>query len=299
MEGECILRYDPEDRLLFFSTQIAPSEDETAASFEHFNSYKKECLDNPGKWFRGMMKTPDGEPDKVKIVLGFILSVALFGGVFATVLCLPVKKYDLIPWIVSGVFLLFGGAWIFGASIKENGGFGESVFCQRIEGIICILGAAGLIVINYAFPRDVMMSFVLAVFCEISFVLFLLMTVATIGYYNANNSIYTEEVKAICIGYVRTYEAVNAAEGLGCDYIPYNSPVFEYYYGGEKYQSIYDLLDEGVNGKIEVGSTNVIRISPEVPTRVLGDNKKHANKPLVFAVLSFVAFAVLLTLILF
>ena len=54
-----------------------------------------------------------------------------------------------------------------------------------------------------------------------------------------------------------------------------------------------------MNGKIEVGSTNVIRISPEVPTRVLGDNKKHANKPLVFAVLSFVAFAVLLTLILF
>lgn len=277
---------------------MIPSEDETAASFEQFKAYKEQCLDNPGKWFRGMMKTPDGEPDKVKIVLGFILAVALFGGIFATVLCLPVKKYDLIPWIVGGVFFLFGAAWIFGATVKENGGFGESVLCQRIEGLICILGAAGLLAVNFAFPRDVMMSFVLAIFCEISFVLFLVMTVATIGYYNAKNSIYTEEVQARCIGYVRTYEAVNAADGLGCDYIPYNSPVFEYFYGGDKYQSIYDLLDEGVNGKIELDSTNVIRINPEVPARVLGDNKKHANKPLIVAVLSFVAFAVLLILIL-
>lgn len=291
------MKYDSEDRAYYFSTQMIPSQDDTDASFEHFKAYQQMCLDNPGTWVKDMMKTDDEELTTGMKIASIVVGITLFGGIMATILCLPVQKFEYIPWIMSVVMFVLGAFSLFGARLKGSKVFVESVLWQRIEGAIGILGAIGLIAVNFLYPKTVMLIFVMAVFCEIAFVLFLVMTVKLIGYAMAPKNIYTEEVQATCIGYVRTYEADSHEDSIP-SYTPLNSPVYEYRYDGTKYQSFYDVLDVGKDGKIRVGSSHNIRISPEDPTHVLGNLKRHIEAPLCFALVSLVATIVLLVLIL-
>ena len=291
------MKYDPEDKKFYFSTQMIPSQEDSDASFEHFKAYQQMCLDNPGAWARSMVQSDDEEQSAGMTIAGIVIGIALLGGILGTILCLPIQKYEYIPWIMSTVMFVLGVFFIFGAKLKGSKVFVESVLWQRIEGVIGVLGAIGLIAVNFLFPKDVTALFVMAVFCEITFVLFLVMTVKLIGFAMTPKNIYKEEVKAKCIGYVRTYETDNQADTLPM-YTTLSSPVFEYHYGGSKYQSYYDVLDAGKDGKISVGSEQVIRISPEDPTHILGNLKRHMDTPLCFALLSLAATIVLLVLIL-
>ena len=291
------MRFDPEDKQFYFSTQMIPNEEDTEASFESFKAYQSMCLNNPGTWFKNMMKTDNDEPDALRKVAGIIMGITLVGGILGALLCLPVKKYELMAWIMCVVFFVPGIITVFTATLKGARIFTESVLCQRIQGIIAVLGAIGLALVNLMYPKDVMADFVLAVFCEFAFVVFLIMLVKTIGYARAPKSIYTGEVQATCIGYVRTYEATND-DGASSSYSPFNSPVFEYYYGGSKYQAYYDVLDGGKDGKIRVGSGQVIKINPEDPSHILGNLKRQIEGPLCFALISLAATIVLLVLIL-
>ena len=293
------MRYDPEDRELYFSTEMIQSKEGSEASYEHFKAYQQEMLDHPRKWFGKMTQTVDGEPQNP--VPGIIVGLALFGGILCTIFCLCLQNFEYIPWILGAVMLILGVFSVFnaGVSAKKVLGFTESALCQRIEGVIGILGGIGLFVLGLVYPKDVPVIFALAVFCEVSLVLFLVMLVKTIAYKTASKSVYSKEIQAECIGYVRTYEVQHSGtEGNIPDYIPMSSPVFEYYYGGNKYQSCYDNFDVSENGTVEVGSKSAIRINPDAPEHVLGSNKKYYHTPLIFAIVGFAAFVVLLILIL-
>ena len=293
------MRYDPEDKELYFSTEMIQSKEGSEACYAHFKAYQKDMLDNPRKWFGKYSKTADVEPQNP--VPGIIVGVALLGGILSVILCLCVQKFEYLPWILGAVMLILGVFSIFnaGTSPKKIAGFTESALCQRIEGVIGILGGIGLIVLNFIYPKDVPVIFALSIFCEVSLVVFLVMLVKTIDYKTASKNVYSEEIQAECTGYVRTYEVEHSGtEGNIPDLIPMTSPVFEYYYGGQKYQSCYDNFDISANGTIEVGSKCAIRINPDAPEHVLGSNKKHYHTPLIFAILGFAAFVVLLILIL-
>ena len=142
-----------------------------------------------------------------------------------------------------------------------------------------------------------MTLYLLALLCEIAAVLFLAMLVKTIGYVKAPKTVYSEEVNATCIGYVRTYNS-NGDHDAFPIFLPVHSPVFEYYYGGTKYQAYYDLLQNGKDGKIPVGSGTKIRIDPASPGRVYGDNKNLLSGPVSGTILFFVVAVVLLILLL-
>ena len=292
------MRYGPEDKKYYFSTEMIQSKEGSEACYEHFKAYQKDMLDHPRKWFGKFSETADGDPQNP--VPGIIVGVALLGGILSVILCLCVQKFEYLPWILGAVMLILGVFSIFnaGTSPKKIAGFTESALCQRIEGVIGILGGIGLIVLNFIYPKDVPVIFALSIFCEVSLVVFLVMLVKTIDYKTASKSVYSEEIQADCIGYARTFEAqTTGTEGDLPDYIPMSSPVFEYYYGGQKYQSCYDNFDVSANGTIEVGSRSAIRINPDAPEHVLGSNKKHYHTPLIFAVVGFASFVVLLILI--
>ena len=176
---------------------------------------------------------------------------------------------------------------------KKANGFAESVLCQRIGGVISLLGAIGLFLVSSIYPKDNMIFYAMALFCEISFVVFLSMLVKTIGLFNAPKSVYSQEVQATCIGYVRTYTA-NTSDGGPVIEVPLYSPVFEYYFEGEKHQSYYDLLLDGKDATIPVGSTCKIRVNPDSPSLVYGDNQNRFFTPLCAAIVAFAAFVVLL-----
>lgn len=292
------MRYTPEDKKYYFSTEMILSKDGSEASYEHFKAYQQEMLANPKSWFAGFFKTVDGEPQNP--VPGIIIGVAFFAGILCTIFCLCLQRFEYLPWILGAVMLILGVFSIFnaGTSPKKIAGFTESALCQRIEGVIGILGGIGLIVLNFIYPKDVPVIFALSIFCEVSLVVFLVMLVKTIDYKTASKNVYSEEIQAECIGYARTYEVEHSGtEGNIPDYIPMTSPVFEYYYGGQKYRSCYDNFDISANGTIEVGSRSAIRINPDAPEHVLGSNKKHYHTPLIFAVVGFASFVVLLILI--
>ena len=183
------------------------------------------------------------------------------------------------------------------ANPQKADGFAESILFQRIEGAVSLVGALGLVTVHLIYPRDNMMLYLLALICEIAIVIFLSMLVKTIGYVRAPKTVYSEEVKATCIGYVRTYESHGADDSVPI-FLPVHSPVFEYYYGGTKYQSYYDLFLNGKDGKIPVGSETKIRIDPDAPNRVYSSQKDILSGPLCMALISFAASAVLLVILL-
>lgn len=83
----------------------------------------------------------------------------------------------------------------------------------------------------------------------------------------AKRRVYTEEVNATCIGYARYIEYSND-EGTSTAY-PKVSPVFEYYYGGERYVSCYDSgsFTTSTDCDVRMGPS-VINISPKYPEGV-------------------------------
>ena len=290
------MRYDPEDIQFYFSTEMIPGEAETQASLEHFKAYQQESMAHPGKWVTNMMKDADGNTSPAKTATGFVISLAFIACIAAAVLCIPVNRYDLIPWFIGADMLIVGFGMIITPGTEKANGFAESSLCQRIEGVISLLGAIGLVFVSLLYPKENTVLYAMALFCEIALVVFLAMLVKTIGILKAPKSVYSQEVQATCIGYVRTY-TTNSSDGGPAVEMPLYSPVFEYYYEGMKYQSYYDLLLDGKDGKIQVGSACRIRINPDSPSLIYGDNQNRLFTPLVATILAFAAFIVLLILI--
>ena len=287
--------YDPENREVYFSTEMIQSEADANVSYGHFKAYQQECIKNPGTMFKNQMRDADGPASTAKTVFGVVTSIAIIVSIIAAILCIPIKKYEYIPWIIGVVMIILGIGPFVAANPQKASGFGESLLCQRIGGAISLLGAIGLITVNFLYPKNNMMLYLLALAYEIAIVVFMAMLVKTIGYATAPKTVYSEEVSATCIGYVRTYTSDHDTMPV---FLPVHSPVFEYHYDGVKYQSYYDLFLNGKDGKIPVGSETKIRIDPNSPGRVYSDNKNILSAPICATILSFVASVVLLIILL-
>ena len=289
------MRYNPDDHELYFNKEMILSEAESAINGEHFKAYQYECLEHPGKWLGGALKDADGETTG-KTIAGTISGVVLFGGILAALICLSVKKYDVIPWILCAAIGLISVFTIVFPTAEGNKVFAESTLAQRIEGAIGVLCVIGLIVITFTVPPEDKARYIMIIVLELCIALFLAMLVKTVGILNAPKSIYREEIRAECIGYVRTFES--QSDGSGGSYYPVHSPVYEYNYDGQKYQSYCDILYRGKNGTVPVGSSCEIRIDPDNPSRVMGNCRYYAITPCCFAILAFIVDVVLLVLLL-
>ena len=290
------MRYDPEDIKYYFSTEMIPGEADTQASLEHFKAYQHESMAHLGTWAKNEIKDADGNTSTAKTAAGIVISIAFILCIVAALLCIPVNRYDLIPWFIGADMFIVGIGMVITPAAKKANGFAESVLCQRIEGIISLLGAIGLILVSLLYPRENIVLFAIALFCEIALVVFLSMLVKTIGVLRAPKTVYSREVQATCIGYVRTYTA-HTSDGGPADEIPLHSPVFEYYFEGVKYQSYYDLLLDGKDGNIPVGSTVKIKVNPDSPSLIYGDYQNRLFTPLVITIVAFAAFVVFAVLL--
>ena len=285
------MKYDPDDKSLYFNTEMILSESESKVCSDSFKAWQQDSIHHPAAWMNSMIK-PDEDDNKVVVALYLIGGFVLFGGILASIFSVATKRYDLIPWFMAAAMGIIGFASLFFPDSRSKKVFAESKLCQRIEGAIGIIGAIALIVIRLKVPFDEPVRFTVIVLIAICAVVFLVMLLKSIGILNAPKSIYKEEVKATCIGYVRSYEAYGS-DGAGSDYYPVNSPVFEYHYNGEKLQSFYDILTNGKDGTIQVGSENTIKIDPENPSRVMGNCRRFASTPVIFAIVAFAACAAL------
>ena len=290
------MRYDPEDNKLYFSTEMIPDETDTQASLEHFKAYQHESMAHLGTWAKNEMKDADGNTSTAKTAASVVISIVFILCIAAAILCIPVNRYDLIPWFIGADMFIVGIGMVITPNAKKATGFAESVLCQRTGGVISLLGAIGLILVSLLYPKENMALYAIALFCEIALVVFLAMLVKTIGVLRAPKSVYSQEVQATCIGYVRTYTA-HTSDGGPADEMPLHSPVVEDYFEGVKYQSYYDLLLDGKDGNIPVGSTVKIKVNPDSPSLIYGDYQNRLFTPLVITIVAFAAFVVFAVLL--
>ena len=288
------MRYSEDNKEIFFNEEMILSEEGNIEYSEHFRQWRSEVLNHPAAWFGSMMPEGYGE-DKGPAVAGGVSAVVFFGGIIATIFCIANQKYEYIPYLLGLVMAVMGIVSVIFPVVKGSKVFSESALAIRIEGVIGVVGGIVLTVMGLMLPKGYVTSNNMLVFGVVCVVVALVILIKTIGILRAPKSIYTEEVNATCIGYVRTFESGNNDSG-GSNLVPVNSPLFEYYYGGEKYRSYYDLWNTGKDGKIPVGSACVIKISPDEPSRVLGSCGKYAVTPGLFAFMALIAAVVLLVL---
>ena len=82
--------------------------------------------------------------------------------------------------------------------------------------------------------------------------------------------IYTEEIDAKCIGYIRMVDSQSDSDGGPPMTYMYISPVFEYSYEGQRIEAVYDTLQVGDCSDIELGSFTRIKINPKHPEDIMG-----------------------------
>ena len=80
--------YDPENREVYFSTEMIQSEADANASYEHFKAYQQACINNPGIMFKNQMRDADGVPSNAKTAVGVIAGIAFILCIIAAVLCI-------------------------------------------------------------------------------------------------------------------------------------------------------------------------------------------------------------------
>lgn len=259
------MRYDPDDKKYYFNKEMIMSSEQKNAFDNFSNAWKMAALNDLSGTMKNSMKKTETGP--VSAVLGIVAGLMLIVGFFGIICCLIMKKYDLILLILSVILALFGIFTLTGKT-GDPDTFVENIVFLRIEGIIMLLGAPALVL---AYTAHKLLPGLFIAFLTG----FLVMTLKTIGFITAPRTVYKEEIRARCIGYIR--KMVSSGDHTET---PVNSPVFEYYFDGEKYLACYDSFTPGYDGKIQVDSDSYIRIDPKSPWRVMGRSNSYMSGPI-------------------
>lgn len=282
------MTFDPEDRELFFNEEMILTEEGSSECLTH---YKKWQLARYGGFNKNSGKLMVGGAGKINgtTLAGLVASVAVIIGTVATSLCILLRHFVFIPWILCALLMFIGVVTVVFTPQSVGKTFSEGVLFRRIEGGFAILGALGMILVSNCVSIDEEMRFLSVVLFDLFTTISLVMGIKTIGYLSAPRNIYIEEIKAKCIGYVRSYEVNKGSESEGQDIgslSPVISPVYEYKYKGVNYTSYSDQLQYGKDGRIPVGSECMIRIDPDEPSHVLGSIAGYAVMPLCCTIIS-------------
>ena len=286
------MRYDPDNNKYFWSEEMVLSEQGKADYAAYSSKFNKIVRNDP---FGTYLKTLDvREEGKDKKKIGLILGGIVFAGIIGAILSAVIKRFDIAGWIVACVFVIVGLAMLISPVSRafDNVFAGNSVM-TRIKGVVHCAGAAAIIFVQLNASSFVdskypmMLGFVVAATLAVSFAF------SSIELITGHKNVYTEEVEAQCIGYIRTHDS------YGSEYVvPSVSPVFEYHYGGQKYKACYDVFEPGLIGKIPAGSNVKIKIDPGDPESVMGDHKENIV-PAVLATLVLLACALVLGYLVF
>lgn len=280
------MRYDPDNQEFIFSTEMELSEEGRRAVWDNHGDHVSNVLSDPlgaiNRYSEFSKDNRDQETDMfTKIASGILIASGI-----AFIICLVLKQLMMAGYIAAGSMILIGILMAFKPKTASNVSFVVPPLIQVIQGI-CLIGGGGFLIyllinIKYYTSAEIMLWIFGIVFglCAI----FLLLQSA--GQFLSPSMVYSEEVDATCIGYLRKIES---SGGESHHLYIMTSPLFEYSYEGVKYQSAYDNFISKENGTIPVGSKQTIRISPDHPSHVLGHNKGLGATFLLFGLICLAA----------
>ncbi len=267
------MRYNRDFERLKFSTEQNIDSATCDRLIQEHESFSFSALTADIKNLNNMMNgNPIEEEDSIgKKIFGIVLGVIYIGGMLTVVACAVMKYLVLLGYVFAGLFLLTGILMLIGqASMPFN--TANAGIKTKITGVYLFCTSASIISLiamrDRFFGAELFVWIMSAAFGMSGL---WLMATALVDKMSGR-LIYREEVSARCMGYVRFVNFDSSASADGghhgrVAYI-YTSPVFEYSYGGVKYESLYDSFLIGPAADVSYGAVTTIKIDPKNPSNV-------------------------------
>lgn len=223
--------------------------------------------------FYGVKELGTVEEQERKRKQGIIIAVLAMIVFASLVVSLIFKQLVIFGLIACAVFLYAGISMI----VTGRGEVLESTskaIMNRIIGACISLASLSiglLIIFRSHFPGAELFLLIFGLVFGLAGLALVLITILKAL---SDMIIYTEEVNATCIGYVRY---VNREEGSNKRRFTFinTSPLFNYSYGGVQYEAVWDEFVSKQDSDIAMGQTVPIRVDPKHPENIASPVMKH------------------------
>lgn len=276
------MRYDPELKDFYFNTEMILSAEGRQELYDTHDDWISNMMANPGQTFRSLatgVRPSTGDSGSGITPLKLFMSIGIIVAFLGFIVCCITNHFDIGAWIGAGILGLIGILMIFatGSDSSDNiynrtESMHELPIFSRLQGLVFLIAAAAVIYARLNQKYYTMSEIFVWCFVWAFGIIGVIMLLKGISQLVAIKRLYTEEINATCIGYLRTLESTDHG-----NHIIKTSPVFEYYYQGEQFKSVYDIFLSKPNGTIPVGSSTIIKIDPNSPEHIMGDSKRSGT----------------------
>ena len=290
------MRYDENDNLLYFSTEQSTSYEERRLVIDHMARTTMELLS--GALHGGLNNRPEGSTRKTNVG-GAIVAIVLFIGVIGA--CM-VRNF-VAAAAIAGVCLIALGVIMIVKGEGDDDGNAYDLLRESSKLLSGVAGGISVIAFGVALLIPVALTMVLettqCVVVGIGTFLAaaVVMNIATIiSGNNKSKNVYTKDISARCIGYLKKTKSSNAnsrrSRSRNKIYIV-GTPVFEYEYSMNTHKA---FLNEFSQGRLEpaYGEQVQIGVNPDNPDDVLYRpylKKKNRTLTVVSVILAVFAIA--------
>jgi len=279
------MRFKPDFKRWHFSTKQFIETEEYQDIMADYHDFQRSMLKvDIRDMNREMYGTPKNTEDastssKVRNTVLGVLFIAAF---ICMILALVLKQLLVFGIIFTSLFFIAGGILAFTGQ-ADPGQAASKKFRSRIIGIFIMLGSVAvlsLILLRDRFSQGELLVWMASALFGLSGLG--IITIAIVDKLSAK-IIYKEEIDAKCVGYVRMADSENdtSSKSMPRTYM-YISPVFEYFYNGEKIKAVYDTFPIGDYSDIALDTSAKIRINPAHPEDIMSP---HVTKSSSFVAL--------------
>ena len=283
------MRYDRTFKRYNFSTSQFISHDERSLLIEDFNQFRHDMLRTDIRDFGREMygaagEIKDDDPSgKAKSIVITAIAILAF---ISLILALVLKQIMIFGTIFCALFLICGIMLIFTGRSDLRDSASKAIR-NRIMGVAITLASIGilsLILLHDRFSQAELIVWITSLAFGLAGLT--LIALAIVDKLSAK-IIYTEEIDAKCVGYVRMVDSERSDNTTGTVrshpiiYIM-TSPLFEYHYAGEKYEALYDTFPIRDDSDIALDTFSKIKINPRHPEDVMSP---HVASKTNFAIL--------------
>ena len=215
--------------------------------------------------------SPEEEEAKRKrTMIGIILGCVVFASL---VVSLILKQILIFGFIFCAVFLIAGLSLV----ITGKGGNVESAsraLINRITGVFISLASAAILLLLIFRSHFEGAELLILIACILFGLSGIALPLIFIMKALSGKFIYTEEINAVCKGYVRSVSRDEGSNHMMHTFI-LSSPLFSYNYNGIQYEALYDEFVTKKDSDIALGQSVPIRIDPKHPEGIMSPVATH------------------------
>lgn len=259
--------------------------EEQYLSDEAYHELLNEYRDLPGKYattdvrdlnrdFYGVkdksLSPEEEEAKRKRSIIGIILGCIVFASL---VVSLILKQILIFGFIFCAVFLIAGISLI----VTGKGGIVESAsraLINRITGVFISLASAAILLLLIFRSHFEGAELLILIACILFGLSGIALPLIFIMKALSGKFIYTEEINAVCKGYVRSVERDEGSNHMMHTFIM-SSPLFSYTYNGVQYEALYDEFETKKDSDIAFGQSVPIRIDPKHPEGIMSPVAKQ------------------------